>query len=218
VIYSNRSICYSLFIAIGVMMVISGGGKFALAQTSVFEAHTLTGTELKNNALAQKILSEIESFKKHVSQIQQDQNSRDVYSMQVEQQRELAAHLEQEALVALDKQNAPHTPKAAFASFVSTVNDIVAQNIFWGQFDYMTKKVDAGNFAMQQVLDNGGTWDQAIQEFSKHAAITRADMVRVNQDLNIQYGAADPTIQSNFDSNGMLPIDYIKMPSNFYHH
>jgi hypothetical protein len=194
------------------------GGKFALAQTSVFEAHTLTGDDLKNNALAQKILSEIESFKIHISQIQQDQNSRDIYSMQIEQKRELAAQLEQEDLVALDKQNAPHTPKVAFANFISSVNDTVAQNIFWGQFDYMSKKVDAGNSAMQQVLDNGGTWEEAIQEFSKHAAITRADMVQVNQDLNIQYGAADPTIQNNFDSNGMLPIDYIKVPSNLSHH
>ncbi|MDE1763310.1 MAG: hypothetical protein KGH88_03580 [Thaumarchaeota archaeon] len=209
---------YSLFVIVGIILLASSVERLSFAQTpSSFGSHVLTGDEIKNNPLAQKILSEIESFKKHAVQIQQDQRAPDIASMQIEHQRELAGQLEQEAFTALGQQNADHTPKAAFEGFVSSVNDTAAQNIFWGEFDYMSQKVDAGNAAMKQVLDNGGTWDQAIQEFSKTASITRADMVHVNEDLNIQYGAADPSVQSNFDSNGMLPVDYVKAPSNLYH-
>ncbi|MDE1872146.1 MAG: hypothetical protein KGH99_01560 [Thaumarchaeota archaeon] len=200
--------------AVGIIILVIGGTNLALAQPELFQAHSLTADEIKNNIFAQKILSEIELFKKHISQIQQDRINTDVNTAQVDQNRTLAATLEQEALVALENQNALHTPKASFASFVSSINDTTAQNIFWGQFDYMSEKVNEGNVVMKQVLDNGGTVEEAIQAFSKYAAITRADMVRVNEDLNIQYGAADPTVQSNFNSNGTLPDNYIKLPNS----
>lgn len=217
-ISSKRVIQYSLFFAVGISLLVSSGERFAFAQTTLPESQILIGNDIKNNPLAQKILSEIESFKKHVAQIEQNQREIDLSAMQIEHQRELAGQLQQEAIAALDEQNTQYTPKAAFESFVSSVNDTVAQNIFWGEFDYMSQKVGAGDEAMKQVLDNGGTFDQAIHEFSKYAAITRADMVQVNEDLNIQYGAADPSIQSNFDVNGMLPIDYIKIPSRLLPH
>lgn len=202
--------------AVGIIILVTGGANRALAQSELFQAHSLTTDEIKNNILAQKILNEIDLFKKHVSQIQKDQTNADADTAKVEQNRTLAATLEQEALVTLENQNAPHTPEASFASFVSSINDTTAQNIFWGQFDYMTEKVTEGNAAMKQVLDNGGTWEEAIQAFSKYAAITRADMVRVNQDLNIQYGIADPTVQSNFNSNGTLPDNFIKLPNSTF--
>ncbi len=218
-ILSERVWQWSLFFAVGISLFASSDEQFVFAQTSLpFESHLLSGDELKNNPLAQKILGEIESFKKHVIQIQQDQRAIDISTIQMEHQRELAGQLQQDALAALEQQNIAYTPKAAFDSFVSSVNDTKAQNIFWGEFDYMSQKVDAGNTAMSQVLDNGGTWDQAMQEFSKYTAITRADMVQVNEDLNVQYRAADPSVQNNFDSNGMLPIDYVKIPSMFTPH
>ncbi len=210
---SKRVMQYTLFLAASISLFISSEERIVFAQTnSLSQSGVLVGDDLKNNPLAQKILSEIESFKKHVIRIEQNQVAMDLSAMQVEQQRELAGQLQQEAIASLDEQNAQHTPKAAFANFVSSVNDTTAQSIFWGEFDYMSQKVDDGNAAMKQVLDNGGTYDQAIQEFSKYAAITRAEMVRANEDLNIQYGAADPSVQRNFDSNGMLPADYIKKP------
>lgn len=215
-ISSKRVIQYGLFFVMGFALLVSSEDRFAFAQTSLpFESHVLTENEIKNNSLAQKILSEIDSFKKHVIQIQQDRNAADVSTMQVEHQREVASQLEQSAMAVLEQKNAAFTSQAAFEGFVSQVNDTTAKNIFWGEFDYMSQKVDAGNTAMKQVLDNGGTWDQAIQEFSKYAAITRVDMVQVNKNLNIQYGAADPTVQNNFDSNGMLPVDYVQVPNTF---
>lgn len=210
---------YGILFAIGISLVLTSEERFALAQTSsLFESQALTGDELKTNPLAQKILSEIESFKKHVVQIEQEQKNMELNAMQIDQQRELAGQLELEAIASTDAQNAPHSPKAAFESFVYTINDTSAQNIFWGEFAFMSQRVDAGNAAMQQVLDNGGSWQEAMQEFSKNAAITHQEMIQENTDLNIQYGRADPSVQSDFDTNGMLPVDYVKVPNRVIPH
>lgn len=212
--YSKSAIKYGLLFAIGISLVLAGGKNFAFAQSSLqFESHTMVGDDLKNNPLAQKILSEIEESKKRIAQMQKEQRDRDTNAIQVEQQRELAGQLQQDAIVSMDEQNAPHTSKAAFESFVSTVNDTAAQNIFWGEYNFMSQRIDAGNSAMKQILDQGGSWDDAIQAFSNSAAIHRQEMIKENTVLNIEYGAADPNIQNNFDSNGLLSADYVKYPT-----
>ncbi len=218
-ISSKSAIQYSLLFAVGISLVLTSGESFAFAQSSSqFESHILVGDDLKNNPLAQKILNEIEESKKKIAQLEQEQKARDVQATQVEQQRELAGQLQQEAIASMDAQNAPYTPKAAFAGFVSTVNDTSAQNILWGEFDYMSQKIDAGNAAMKQVLEQGGSWDDAIQAFSSAAVIHRQEMIQENTALNVEYGTTDPNIQNNFDANGLLPADYVKSPSNTLRH
>ena len=213
-ISSKSAIQYSLLFGIGISLVLTSGESFAFAQSSAqFESHILVGDDLKNNPLAQKILSEIEESKKKIAQLEQEQKARDIQSTQVEQQREISGQLQQEVIASMDAQNAPHTPKAAFAGFVSTVNDTAVQNIFWGEFNYMSQKVDAGDAAMKQVLDQGGSWDDAIQAFSNAAAIHRQEMIQKNTALNVEYGTADPSVQNNFDANGLLPVDYVKSPT-----
>ncbi len=212
-ISSKSAIQYGLLFSVGISLVLSSVESFAFAQSSPqFESHVLVGDDLKNNPLAQKILSEIEESKKRIEQTQQEQNNRDQNSNQIEHKRQVTQQLQQEAITSMDAQNAPHTPKAAFQSFVSTVNDTSTQNIFWGEFNFMFQRVDAGNAAMNQVLEQGGSWDDAIQAFSRLAAIPRQEMIQENTALNIQYGAADPSVQSNFDANGLVPVDYVKAP------
>lgn len=218
-ISSKSAIQYGLLFAVGISLVLSSGESFAFAQSSSqFESHILVGDDLKNNPLAQKILNEIEESKKRIAQMQQEQKDRDINSMQVEQQRERAGQLQQADISAMDMQNALHTPKAAFESFVSTVNDTVAQNIFLGEYNFMSQRVDAGDAAMRQVLDQGGSWDDAIQAFSRLAAIHHQEMIQENTALNVEYGAADPNVQGNFDANGLLPADYVKVPSKWLAH
>ena len=218
-ISSKSAIQYSLLFAIGISLVLTSGESFVFAQSSTqFESHILVGDDLKNNPLAQKILSEIEESKKKIAQLEQEQKARDIQTTQVEQQREISGQLQQEAIASMDAQNAPYAPKAAFAGFVSTVNDTAVQNIFWGEFNYMSQKVDAGDAAMKQVLDQGGSWDDAIQAFSRAGAIHRQEMIQENTALNVEYGTADPSIQNNFDANGLLPADYVKSPNTALRH
>ncbi len=216
---SKSALQYSLLFAIGISLVLSGGESFAFEQSSSqFESHALAGDDLKNNPLAQKILNEIEESKKRIAQAQKEQKERDLDEIQIEQQRELAGQLQQEAITSMDAQNAPYAPKAAFESFVSAVNDTAAQSIFWGEYNFMSQRVDAGNSAMKQVIEQGGSWDDAIQAFSSSAAIHRQEMVQENTALNVEYGSADPSVQNNFDANGLLPADYIKIPDKLLAH
>lgn len=218
-ISSKSAIQYGLLFAVGISLALPGVESFAFAQSSSqLESHVLVGDDLKNNPLAQKILSEIEESKKRIAQMQQEQQARDINSMQIEQQRELAGQLQQEAISSMDAQNAAYTPKAAFDSFVSTINDTSAQNIFLGEYNFMSQRVDAGDTAMKQVLEQGGSWDDAIQAFSRSAAIHRQEMIQENTALNVQYGTADPNVQNNFDVNGLLPVDYVKAPSKWLAH
>jgi hypothetical protein len=201
----------------------SGTQQFAEAQTQTgnqtqFQSQTITGDALKNNPVAQKILLEIEYSKKQIAELEKNQKDAETNKILIDQQRLIAAQLEKQAQQIMELNNTAHTPTAAFRSFVSTVNNTKIQNIFWGEFNFTSQRIDAGNAAMKKVLDNGGTWEEAMQEFTKYAAIRHSELVQVNANLNIQYGLADPNIQKNFNEKGMLPDDYIKVPSSVYAH
>ena len=211
-------------ISVALIFTVSGGTlQFAAAQTqsnnqSSFQSTTITGDDLKNNPMVAKILSEIEYSKKQIAELQKNQKDAELNKKLIDQQRLIAAQLQNQALQMMELDNQPHTPKVAFGNFVSTVNNTGVQNIFWGEFNFMSQRVDAGHAAMKKVLDNGGTWEQAMQEFTKYAAIKRVELIEVNKNLNIQYGFADPNIQNNFNEYGKLPEGYIKKPTSTYSH
>lgn len=204
-------------------IAFSGGQQFAAAQIQTdnqtqFQSQTLTGDALKNNPMAQKILLEIEYSKKQIAELQKNQKDAEENKKLVDQQRLIAAQLEKQAQQLLELDNLPHTPTVAFRSFVATVNNTKIQNVFWGEFNFTSHRIDAGHAAMKKVLDNGGTWEEAMQEFTKYAAIKHSELIQVNANLNIQYGLADPNIQKDFNDKGMLPDDYIKKPTSGYSH
>ena len=187
-------------------------------QSSQAQSQTITGDNLKNNPMAQKILLEIEYSKKQIAELQKNQKDAELNKKLIDQQRLIAAQLEKQAQQLMEINNLPHTPTVAFRSFVSTVNNTKIQNIFWGEFNFTSQRIDAGNAAMKKVLDNGGTWGEAMVEFTKYAAIRHSELVELNKNLNVQYGLADPNVQNNFNRYGMLPDNYIKVPLSVYSH
>ncbi len=191
---------------------------FAQTPTDQFESQTITGNDLKNNPMAAKILAEIEYSKQQVAQLEQDQKNRDINAQLIEQQRTIAKQLEEKAYQILQLQSESTNPQNAFNKFVATVSNDTVKQVFIGEFNFMQNRVNAGNLAMKQVLANGGTWEEAMQVFSQYAAIKRTEMISVNRDLNIQYGLADPVVQANFDQNGLLPDDYVKIPNHVLNH
>jgi len=58
---------------------------------------------------------------------------------------------------------------------------------------------------MNEILQNGGTYQEARQAYFKIASTTRVELIQVNQDLNIKYGFADSEVQKAFDKYGKLP-------------
>jgi hypothetical protein len=97
----------------------------------------------------------------------------------------------------------PFTPQNAYTTFVSQVNQTV-QEIFWGQFNYTEQKTNEGLAAMNQVEQNGGNASQAREAFIQNATASRSDITTVNNNLNVQYGHANSTVQAEFDKYGNL--------------
>ena len=95
-------------------------------------------------------------------------------------------------------------PKAAFASFVEKKPDYI-HGVFWGMFDYMQNKVDSARGAMKQVLDNGGSLSEARNAYFSHAETKRVQLIQVVEDLNVEHGLADKSVQDTFDEFGKLP-------------
>ena len=199
-----------LSIALIALIGISSEGHAWALKSSI----PLASDAIKNNPLAMKILANIEISKQRIAQMQQNANN----MQQVDQQRSIAKTLQEEAYKALQTKMGVNDSKNSYDRFVSTVQNDNAKKVFAGQFSLLNSRVDAGHAAMKQVLDNGGTWEDAMNVFSQYAAIKRTDMVQANQNLNLQYGLADSTVQTSFDKNGMLPDNYIKMPSEYVSH
>ncbi len=167
---------------------------------------TLVGPALQNDPMAQKILQEIEVSKRQVANIIGNATAAKINDDLIQKQRAAAASQLKQDLTALAQSNIANTPSAAYTSFLATVPDNRTQQVFEGEFNFMQERVSAANAAMQNVLDGGGSWDQAIQTFNNYAAVTHAQIVQINQNLNVAYGLADSNVQSCFDSNGDLTV------------
>ena len=188
------------------------------ATQSQFETHTVTGQNLNNDPLVAKILSEIEYSKKQVALLQKNQRDAALNDKLIAEQRTITKNLQEQALQIMQLEANKTSSKTVFNKFVSTVQNNNTKLVFFDEFDFTTKRIDAGHAAMKKILNNGGTYDDAIQEFSKYAAIKRVEMIELNKNLNVKYGLADAKIQADFNSNGALPDDYIKVPAVVTNH
>jgi len=221
----GKLVIRSLIVTFGIALLFatfagtqSAQGQLQSGNQTQFQSQSITGDAIKNNPMAQKILLEIEYSKKQIAQLQKNQKDAEENKKQIAQQRLIVALLEKQALQLMEINNLPHTPTVAFRTFVSTVNNTKIQNVFWGEFNLTSQRVDAGHAAMKKVLDNGGTWHDAMIVFTKYAAIKHSELVELNAKLNIQNGLSDSSIQKNFNEKGMLPDNYIKPPSSTYFH
>jgi hypothetical protein len=182
------------------------------------QSTTITGQDLNNNPMVAKILSQIEYSKKQVAELQKNQRDAALNEKLIAEQRIITNNLKQQALQMMELDANKTSSKTAFSNFVATVADNRTKLVFLDQFDFTTKRVAAGHAAMKVVLDNGGTYEEAMQAFSKYAAIKRVEMIEYNKNLNIKYGLADAKTQADFGPDGTLPEDYIKVPTAVISH
>lgn len=192
---------------------------FAATQSTQLENQTITGIDLKNNPMAAKILNEIEYSKKQIAELQKDQKDQDTQQKLIAQQRVIAKQLEDQAYQILQIQTEQNSSDNAYGRFLDSIPANDTKMVFHDEFAFTKQRVDAGNIEMRKVLASGGTWDEAIQQFSKYAAIKYVEMVSVNQALNDKYihhaaiGNSTAAQAIPFDQYGRVPSDYIKIPS-----
>jgi len=177
---------------------------FAEEELVNYDFRVIVGDELINNPLAAQILKNIELAKQRLAEQQERQRQIQEHQIFVDKQRQIAKQLLQEDLDRMFKKYEPYTPRNSYTTFLTKIDSGV-HDIYWGQFNYQQQKVEAGRAAMQAVLANGGGMQEARQAYYDAAATTRAEIIQVNEDLNIKYGFAVQTIQDNFDANGKLP-------------
>ena len=155
--------------------------------------------------MAQQTLERIELSKKLLADLQAGKNLEQTEKQKfIEEQRKISQQKLQIQLDRMNKDYEPYTSRNAYAGFLTGVN-ATHHGIYWDQFNYMYEKTKIAKAAKQAVLDNGGTYIEAFQEYVKYASITRGEMIKLNQELNIKYGFADTTIQKGFDKFGKLP-------------
>ena len=180
--------------------------NFATAQTDdlQFESTSITGDEIKTSSVAQQMLERIELSKKILADLREGKNTEQTEEQKfINEQRKISKQKLQDQLNRMNKDNEPFTSRNAFASFLSGVNE-THHGIYWDQFDYMNVKIKIAKAAKQAVIDQGGSYQKAFQEYVKYASMTRVEMINLNQELNIKYGFADFDIQNDFDKFGKL--------------
>jgi len=180
--------------------------NYAAAQTnSQFEFTTITGDEIKTNSVAQQMLERIELSKKILAELREGKNLEQTPEQKfIEEQRKISKQKLQVQLDRMNRDYEPFTPRNAFASYLTGVNGTY-HGLYWDQFNYMYDKVKIAKAAKQSVLDQGGTYYEAFKEYVKYASMTRVEMIKLNQELNIKYGFADADVQKDFDKFGKLP-------------
>ena len=208
----NKITCPKLLPAL--LVVVAGllilpatnSGQTAFADSNE-EPTILVSDTLKKNPLAMKIIAEMEAQKLRYKQLSEEKLPEIPLTkkqIEIQEIRKISEEILKEDLKSMEKKYIDFTPKNAFEKFISKLNS-THHGIFWDQFDYLNAKVQLALAAKNQVLENGGSFYEAQQEYFKYASMPRLEMISYIQELNIKYGFADSKIQSNFDANGKLP-------------
>ncbi|MEX2060356.1 MAG: hypothetical protein WD966_04800, partial [Nitrosopumilaceae archaeon] len=192
------------FLSIVAMMVMIGTSTAQIAfaePDATSEPVVKASEELQKNPLAMKILAEMEKQKLRYTQKMQEKTQAvklTVQQVEVEEKRTIAQQRLDEKLDAFIEKYKDVMPKAAYTKFVEKKPERV-QGVFWGMFDYMQSKVDSARAAMKEVLDNGGSLLEARDAYFDHASTKRVQLIQVAEDLNVQHGHADKSVQDTFD-------------------
>ena len=196
----------SVLFSVIALSLISGTNLNAFADSDTKPVVKAT-EQLRKNPFAMKILAEMESqkikYRQHMLEKSQPLKLTS-QQIEVEKQREVAQERLSERLDAFLLKYKDKMPEAAFAKFVEKKPEFI-RNVFWGMFDYMQGKVSDARGAMKQVLENGGSLQEARDAYFSHAATKRVQLIQVVEDLNVEHGLAEKSVQDEFDEVGKLP-------------
>lgn len=164
----------------------------------------IQGDDLKNNPVSLDILKKIEIARKQFEQTQENDQKRTEQKKLVDKQRTLAKTSLNEELKRMEAKYEVYTPKNAYVRYVSSINS-TNTGVFWDQFNYLNAKLTIAKEARDSILQQGGTYADAMKQYVHYAKMSKIEMLNVIRDINIKHNLAQEEIQSNFDINGSLP-------------
>ena len=181
------------------------------------EGQITLSDDLLNDPIAQDILKKIEQTKKIIAELEEKEFERNQAQENLQKMRDLSVERLNQDLKEWERLWEKHSSRNAFDSFVSKKPSYV-QGVFWDQFEFKEKKVNAGRVAMSQVLSNGGSIEKAKEAYNQAAATKKIELIEMNAQFNIKHNLADARIQQIFNSTGQIhfsPVSETKL-TNFY--
>lgn len=191
----------AFFAILGIAILIPG----QLVYAADYEFERIDG-DVSKDPVGKKFLEKIEESKRILAKLKAGNTTPQKTDHQkfIDEQRKLAKEKLQEQLSRMNKEYEPFTPRNAYSTFLGGVNGTY-HDLYWDQFNYMEQKVKLAKAAKNKVLASGGTFSEAFAAYVKYASMTRAELIQLNQELNIKHGFADANIQKAFDRYGKLP-------------
>ena len=151
-----------------------------------------------------KILEQAKQFQEKIAAQEKKRQELQAQQQQLQEQRNIAYSNLLSDLTKLELETLPNAPRNAFAAFLTSVDEGV-HAIYWSQFELTEKISQEAHQAKLKALQSGMSSPDAMKIFQKKAAISRAQLIEHNKNIQIQYGMADKSVQDQFDKNGKLP-------------
>ena len=190
-----------MLLSIMITVSISSSQSYAETDTKFTKSQ---GSDLENNPITKNILKNIEIARKQFAAIKEKEKKEDEYQKHINEQRIAAQASLDKDIARMNDTYEEFTPQNAFARYIAGVN-ATHQGIYMDQFEYLNTKITLAKDARDTVLENGGTYFDAMKEYYRYAKMTKVEMLNVIKDLNIKHNFTDKKTQSYFDANGKLP-------------
>ncbi len=173
--------------------------------------------DLLNDPFAQDILKKIEQTKKMIAELEQKEYEKNQAQENLQKIRDMSVQRLHQDLDEWERLWEKHSSRNAFDEFVSKTPSHV-QDVFWDQFEFKEQKVNAGRIAMNQVLANSGTMQDARNAYNMAASTQKIELIEMNAQFNVKHNLADYEEQQIFNSTGqvnMSPAIKVKL-ANLY--
>ncbi len=178
-------------LGISVVFVLFFAINPVFAQESVDTSEQITlSKDLQNNPLAQDILKKIEQAKKMIEELKQKEYEKNQAQENLEKMRDISIKRLTQDLDEWKRLWEKYSSRNVFDSFVSQRPDYV-QGVFWDQFEFKEQKVNEGRTAMNHVVVNGGTMQDATNAYHKVAAAPKIELIEMNAQFNVKHNLAD---------------------------
>ncbi|MFB5632639.1 MAG: hypothetical protein ACE5Q9_04855 [Nitrosopumilus sp.] len=177
----------------------------AYAQTTGDQT-TLSG-DLQNNPVAQDILKKIEQSKKWIVQIEKKNFETSQRQLELEQKRAEVLQSLKDDLRKWEEIWGYYTFDSMLERALENHPAKDTDSIYDHPLKFTASKIDAGREALQKVILDGGSPEQARDAFVKAAKITRAEMLSANTLYNVLHNNAYYNQQVLFESNGKFDYE-----------
>ena len=173
------------------------------AQTQSDADQITFSDNLLNDPIAQDILKKIEQTKKMIAELQEKEYEKNQAQENLQKMRDMSVQRLHQDLDEWERLWEKHSSRNAFDEFVSKKPSHV-QGVFWDQFEFKEQKVNAGRIAMNQVLTNGGTMQDARNAYHNAASTQKIELIEMNAQFNVKHNLASYEEQQIFNSTGQV--------------